>query len=1010
MSTPVIQPSFAAGELSPSMYGRTDLAKYHSGVALARNFFVDYRGGLTSRAGTGFVGQCKDSTQANRLIPFTFSILQTYILVFGDHSMRVVMDGSYVTEPTKPINTVTATDPGVFNVTGHGYSNGDLVYLNGFLDPTIFLEERFGTVTVIDANNFSLVDLYGQPISTDGITAGSIGGYVGRIFTLTTPYAGADLALLKFCQSADVMSLTHPSYAPQQLTRSQHWVWTLTVMNFAPTNQPPASVTTTPSSSGGTTYKYVVTAVAENGITESIASAVASVASVQLSNTSGSSNTTKWTGHPGDTLYNVYRTAEVPGGAPPSGALFGYIGAVAPAAINSFIDDNIAPDFTRTPPQANNPFAVGQIESVSVTLGGNTYTAPTLTITDPTGSGAILVPIVAGGVITSVVVMNGGQNYTNPSVGCSDSTGSGASFGAPVLSGPNNPICSTYYQQRQVYGGQSNAPDAIVFSKSGDFQNLTYSTPQRADDVIQVTLGSTTVNPIKHMVPLNSLVVLTGAGAWRVDGGSQSDAVTPSNIYAVPQAYTGASDVVPIVINYDVLYVGSNGSTVRDLSYNFYINVYTGVDISMLSNHLFYGHKVIEWAWAEDPFKVVWAVREDGIMLSLTFLKEQEVYGWCRHDTQGLVKSVCSIREGTESAVYMIVERQVNGQTLQYVERMASRYLGGDAAIGIPSDPELAWCVDCGLRNALAGRAANLTPASAAGIPQVQTSFVIAGGANYTAPVLSVQDPTGAGAVLLPTVSGGVITGVSVLSPGENYTNPTVTITDATGSGAVIGLSIARPVVMNASLQVFTQADIGAVVRINGGSGTVLSVPSASQIVVDVRRPLTSQWPAAFGAWTITQPLTTVTGLDHLNGCTVSILADGGVQPQQTVVNGSITLQHPASLVTVGLPFTGQVKSLYLDVPEGAQTIQSKRKKIGAVTARVADTRGLRIGTDFNNLVDMKQRATEAMGQATELYTGDLRTVINPLWNVQGQICLELTDPLPATLLALIPEPAIGDT
>ena len=63
MSQPIILPSFAAGELAPSMYGRVDLAKYHVGAALLRNYFVDYRGGASSRTGTQFVGQCKDSSR-----------------------------------------------------------------------------------------------------------------------------------------------------------------------------------------------------------------------------------------------------------------------------------------------------------------------------------------------------------------------------------------------------------------------------------------------------------------------------------------------------------------------------------------------------------------------------------------------------------------------------------------------------------------------------------------------------------------------------------------------------------------------------------------------------------------------------------------------------------------------------------------------------------------------------------------------------------------------------------
>lgn len=1007
MVNSVIQPSFAAGELSPSTYGRVDLAKYHSGVALSRNFYVDYRGGLSSRFGTLFVGQCKDSSTANRLIPFTFSTVQTYALVFGNFSMRVVKNGAYVTEPSKAITGITQANPGVLAVAAHGFSNGDLVFASGIGGMTQ-LNSRFGTVVVVDAGHFSLLDMYGVPISTTLYGAYTSGGTVARVFTLVTPYAAADLALLKYSQSADTMTLNHPSYAEQQLTRTQHWVWAIAPTVFTPTTSIPTGVAATPSSAGTTVYQYVVTAVSSNGVSESLPSPVVSSASAQMSTTVGAKNTVSWNGNPGDTLYNIYRTPENPGGSPAAGALYGYVGSTVPAAVNTFIDTNILPDFTNAPPQANNPFAIGAIQSVPVTGGGAGYTSATLSVADPTGTGAVLLAILVGNVITGVIVVSGGQNYTAPVVSASG-PGAGATFGAPVLSSANYPAVATYYQQRQVRGGMAAQPQGLVFSKTGDFKNLTYSTPARANDEVAVTLASQTVNPIKHMVPLTSLIVLTGSGAWRVDGGSQSDAITPEHINAIPQAYNGCSDVPPIVINYDILYVQAKGSTVRDLSYNFYVNVYTGEDVSMLSNHLFFGHQITEWCWAEEPFKVVWAVREDGIMLALTFLKEQQIYGWTRHDTLGLYKSVCSISEGNENAVYVIVLRLVNGQYLQYIERFVSRNMGGDTAIGVAADITKAWCVDCGLQYPQTFPAATLTPTETTNTPVISSAVVIAGGSGYTAPVVSISDSTGSGAVLSAVISGGVITAINVGAQGQGYTNPQITITDATGSGAAASAVVTLPVPMNASAAIFSSGDVGKVVRVNGGFGTVASAPSTTQIIVNMAQSLTSIWPALAGAWSMTAPVMSVSGLDHLNGQTVSILADGNVQPQQVVASGAVALQTAAAAIVIGLPYVCQIKTLNLDV-QGGDTIQGKRKKLNAVTVRVQDSRGLKVGPSFTSLQQIKERTTEKMGQAIALQTTDERVIIDPAWTVQGQLCIQQDQPLPATVLALIPEINVGDT
>ena len=113
----------------------------------------------------------------------------------------------------------------------------------------------------------------------------------------------------------------------------------------------------------------------------------------------------------------------------------------------------------------------------------------------------------------------------------------------------------------------------------------------------------------------------------------------------------------------------------------------------VLSSHLFYGYQILEWAYAE-PFKIIWAVRNDGTLLSLTFLKEQELIGWAHSDTTGLFKSVCSVTEqvsqGAVDAVYFVVQRTVNGNnTVQYIERMAEQYY--------PNGVSDAWCVDAGI-------------------------------------------------------------------------------------------------------------------------------------------------------------------------------------------------------------------------------------------------------------------------------------------------------------------------
>jgi len=147
--------------------------------------------------------------------------------------------------------------------------------------------------------------------------------------------------------------------------------------------------------------------------------------------------------------------------------------------------------------------------------------------------------------------------------------------------------------------------------------------------------------------------------------------------------------VPPLVINYDMLYVQSKGSIVRDSAFNFFVNVFTGTDMTVLSNHLFNYHQINQWAYAEEPWKVVWCVRDDGIMLSLTFLKEQDIFGWARHDTNGLFV-VCSVTEPPVDAVYTIVKRYIIGEQewVYYAERADNRNW---------SEVEDCFCVDAAI-------------------------------------------------------------------------------------------------------------------------------------------------------------------------------------------------------------------------------------------------------------------------------------------------------------------------
>src|SRR5688572_17997933 len=158
-------------------------------------------------------------------------------------------------------------------------------------------------------------------------------------------------------------------------------------------------------------------------------------------------------------------------------------------------------------------------------------------------------------------------------------------------------------------------------SQPGKYFNFNVSEIAAPDDSITGTLVSGQLNTIRAMISQPSgLLMFTDRNSWLINGGSQGSGVSATQVVANAQSFNGVSDVPLIAANYDILYVQAKGSIVRDSSYNIYSNVYTGTDISAIASHLFFGYTVDEWTWAEEPFKLAYAVRSDGSLLNLTFL------------------------------------------------------------------------------------------------------------------------------------------------------------------------------------------------------------------------------------------------------------------------------------------------------------------------------------------------------------------------------------------------------
>lgn len=977
--------------------------------------------------------------------------------VFGIYNATVTTPGNYSVLPSNPVAQfgTSGTGAGVtFTATWEAsptLATGDWM----FVDDVEGMTELNGRTFVVSVSGASLTlfDVYGNQINSTAYGTYTSGGTASRIYTLDTQYSEADLKWIKYTQSADTMSLccinqdTGMEYAPVDLARTSDNDWTFTPAVPTPSISPPTllaigSSTQPASPTTDAGYAYVVTAVAEDG-TESIASNIGTLADViNIASTAGTI-TVNWRAMTGVNEYNIYKATPViqahggGTGVPAAGALFGYAGSAYGVF---FSDNNIVPDFSQVPPRHRNPFARGQVTSLTPTAFGSGYTSnPTITINTSTGAGAVIQPILSSTGVSGYIIQDPGANYVpTDTVTISGGGGSGATatlnIGAQTGTYPG---VVAYFQQRRFYAYTLNQPDTYFASQPGAFTNFDRRIPTIDSDAFDGTPWSVQVNGIQFMVPTSGgLVVLTGLEAYFLTGQGGSAftpaPLTPSSQSAVPQGFNGcAATIPPVRIYQDVLYVQAKGSKYRNFSFNMNQNTYTGDDITQNSAHLFDGYTMVAHAWCEEPYRLLWAVRNDGIMLSVTWDKAEKVCGWARHDTFGTFESVCSVTEPPVDALYVATQRFLGDETAYVVERMNDR---------LWQTAEDVWCVDCGLSYSQDAPDATLSADSADGIGSLTGVTNLVGGSGYSAGTTAVVVDDnglgpGSGAVVQLTIVGGVITAVAFTSPGAGYVSPKLSITDPAGSdggsGASADITLNDTATFTASASVFVVGDVGRIIRMGGGVATILTRTSGTVVTAQLTSPIRSiipnsggmVQPAASGDWTLSTATTTVGGLWPLVGATVTGVADGvAIEPQEVSATGTITLDTAASQITVGLAYLPQLQSVYLENEE----LQGQRKKVAQVTARVQASGDFTIGSNqpdgsvqspiqiaptWQNMTEAPNPAVNPYNSVTKpLFTGDIRIPVGGGFGKPGQIAIEQPNPYPIQVLALVPEVLTGDT
>ena len=217
--------NFSGGEVSEELFGRYESELYKNALQRCENFISLIQGPLQYRGGFSYVHPTR-LQQVARTERFKYNDEQVYILEFTNGKLRIYEDAAVtINSSSKTITGISQASAGVVTCSSHGFSTNDEIYIDDVVGMTE-LNGRFFRVVYIGVDSFSLKDLYGNAVDTQGYTAYDSAGTATIVYELTSPYLLADLNQFQFDQEGNVAYFTHRSFAPYKLTRVSSTSWT----------------------------------------------------------------------------------------------------------------------------------------------------------------------------------------------------------------------------------------------------------------------------------------------------------------------------------------------------------------------------------------------------------------------------------------------------------------------------------------------------------------------------------------------------------------------------------------------------------------------------------------------------------------------------------------------------------------------------------------------------------------------------------------------------------------
>lgn len=267
------------------------------------------------------------------------------------------------------------------------------------------------------------------------------------------------------------------------------------------------------------------------------------------------------------------------------------------------------------------------------------------------------------------------------------------------------PSVVCFHQQRLGFANTRSNPQTAWLSYSGDFERFSPSeTDNSVNDscAVTFTIASNKVNAILWMVTSRVLVIGTTGAEWVVNGSNGTySTITPTSIQVTQQTTYGTKFIPGTNILSATIWVQRGGNRLVETFYNFGTDSYLGKDLSLISQHLLLdGGGAISMVYQQEPDSTIWLLRADGILIGVTYIKEQEMVAWHQHQIGGsfngghaVVESFCPMPtpDGQSDELWLQVKRTINGQTVRYIEYLDQPFRATD-----PNTKTGMHFVDCG--------------------------------------------------------------------------------------------------------------------------------------------------------------------------------------------------------------------------------------------------------------------------------------------------------------------------